>query len=255
MAREDDDERRRLEQEALGGLLGADSGPGPLPGMPDPTSDYGRPNDQPTSNTMPIGETAPGPITPAPFTPPAKTAAGDFKWNAGHDFSAFDTQREQDPAKSAKDAFAMLSNQAPPPPLNDKNALAGWFKQYIQPGMDQLGHKVSSVDGDKFSFNNWQGNFDVDYGEGAGGDRGRLSWQTTGADDATKQMYAPGGTPAAYQGSARPANTGLANPFMPAPTGDDPLAAVQAEIEALMANGKSTPMEADALRKLLEQQV
>jgi hypothetical protein len=113
---------------------------------------------------------------------------------------------------------------------------------------------VSSVDGDKFSFNNWQGNFDVDYGEGAGGDRGRLSWQTTGADDATKQMYAPGGTPAAYQGSARPANTGLANPFMPAPVGgDDPLDKVRAEIDALM-KGQSTPMEQDELRKLLEQQ-
>jgi hypothetical protein len=248
MAREfddDDAERRRLEQEALGDLLGPASGgvtpPPDLPAAPPPTS-----------NTMPVEGPAPN-VTPAPFTPPAKTAAGDFKWNAGHDFSAFDTQREQDPAKSAKDAFAMLSNQAPPPPLNDKNALAGWFKQYIQPGMDQLGHKINSVDGDKFNFSGWQGNFDVDYGEGAGGDRGRLSWQTTGGDDATRQMYAPGGTPAAYPG-AQPANTGLGAPLMLAPTsGEDPLARVQAEIAALMAGNGSTPMETDELRKMLEQ--
>jgi hypothetical protein len=244
MAREDDDERRRLEEEALGGLLGGND-PVTPPDLPAA--------DPPTSNTMPVDGAAPS-VTPAPFTPPAKTAAGDFKWNQGHDFSAFDTQREQDPAKSAKDAFAMLSNQAPPPPLNDKNALAGWFKQYIQPGMDQLGHKITSVDGDKFSFGNWQGNFDVDYGEGAGADGGRLSWQTEGADDATRAMYAPGGTPAAYPG-AQPANTGLGAPLMPAPVGgDDPLDKIRAEIEALMS-GQSTPLETDELRKLLEQSV
>jgi hypothetical protein len=101
-------------------------------------------------------------------------------------------------------------------------------------------------------FKNWQGDFDVDFGEGAGGDRGRLSWQATGADDATNAMYAPGGTPAAY-GGAKP-TTGLGAPLMPAPTGDDPLDKIRAEIEALMS-GQSTPMESDALRRLLEQQV
>jgi hypothetical protein len=134
----------------------------------------------------------------------------------------------------------MLSNQAPPPPLNDKNALAGWFKQYIQPGMDQLGHKINSVDGDKFNFSGWQGNFDVDYGEGAGGDRGRLSWQTTGADDATNAMYAPGGQVPTYQPAQQSAGV-QAPAYMPAPT-DDPMAKIQAEIAALMAN-QSTPME------------
>ena len=49
---------------------------------------------------------------------------------------AFD--RLQDPNKSAKDAFAYLSNQAPPPPIHDKAALGQWFTQYIQPGMDAL---------------------------------------------------------------------------------------------------------------------
>lgn len=260
---DDDEDRRRREQDALGSLLGPASGgvtpaftgaekppsdnppptaptsttmpvtPQDQVGMPDPTKNYGRPND--------VG-------------PREKTPAGGFVWNQGHDFSAFDTQREQDPAKSAKDAFAMLSNQAPPPPLNDKAALGAWFTQYIQPGMNQLGHQVSSVDGDKMRFKNWQGEFDVDYAQNAGGEGGRLQWGAEGADDATRAAYAPGGTAPSFAGrpGAAPATPLMQGLGGPQSQGDDPLAKIQAEINALMQGG-STPMEQDELRRLLEQ--
>jgi hypothetical protein len=89
----------------------------------------------------------------------------------------FDFSREQNTGKSAKDAFAYLANQAPPPPLNNKDALGKWFEQYIKPGMNELGHTINSSGGDGFNFSNWQGTFDVDFGRGAGAEGGALAWQ------------------------------------------------------------------------------
>ena len=94
-----------------------------------------------------------------------------------HSFEGFDFAREQNPAKSAKDAFAYLANQAPPPPFADKAALGTWFTQHIAPGMDHLGHRVNYVTGDKFSFTNWQGTFEVDFVRGAGAAGAALAWQ------------------------------------------------------------------------------
>lgn len=105
-------------------------------------------------------------------------------------FEGFDFVRPQNTQKSAKDAFADLSKKAPDAPIGDKNALGAWFSQYIQPGMDSLGHKVSSVQGDKFTYGNHEGNFTVDYGRGAGAPGGALAWMADPADDATRQRYA-----------------------------------------------------------------
>ena len=89
----------------------------------------------------------------------------------------FDTQREQDTGKSAKDAFAYLANNAPPPPIGDKAALGAWFTQYIAPGMNALGHKVLNVVGDQVTLSNWQGTGTIDFARGAGADGGALAWQ------------------------------------------------------------------------------
>jgi hypothetical protein len=94
-----------------------------------------------------------------------------------HAMDGFDFARLQDPNKSAKDAFAWLAQQAPPPPTDNKDALGVWFNTYIKPGMQKLGHNVTDVQGDKFRFNNWQGDFWVDYGRGAGAPGGALAWQ------------------------------------------------------------------------------
>lgn len=108
-------------------------------------------------------------------------------------FEGFDFQRAQDPNRSAKDAFADLSRRAPVAPTHDKNALGQWFQQHIRPGMQSLGHNVTDAGGDGFRFNNWQGDFWVDFGRGAGAPGGALAWQADPADDATKQRYGTGG--------------------------------------------------------------
>lgn len=125
----------------------------------------------------PDGDVSEPPVNvprPPDFTTPPAPFQG---FTPKHAMEGFDFNREQDVAKSAKDAFAWLANQAPPPPLQDKNALMVWFATYIKPGMEKLGHHVTDVQGDKFRFNNWQGDFWVDYGRGAGADNGALAWQ------------------------------------------------------------------------------
>jgi hypothetical protein len=96
-------------------------------------------------------------------------------------FEGFDFSRPQNTQRSAKDAFADLSRRAPFAPTHDKAALGGWFDQHIRPGMNALGHNVTEAGGDGFRFNNWQGDFWVDYGRGAGADGGALAWQATDA--------------------------------------------------------------------------
>jgi hypothetical protein len=130
------------------------------------------------------------------------TAPGAFQ-TTGNDYSAFDTARLQQPGKSAKDAFVMLSNQAPAPP-QDKAGLQAWFQKYIAPGMNNLGHKVTGINGDGFDYNNGEGNFHVDFYQNAGGGPGggpmRLQWNATPADAATATRYNQSGGAAAGTG-------------------------------------------------------
>lgn len=104
-------------------------------------------------------------------------------------FEGFDFTRPQNVQKSAKDSFAELSNKAPLAPIQDKQALGQWFQQYIQNGMNERGHKVSAVDGDKFRYANHEGDFWVDYGRGAGAPGGALAWQAEPGDAATAARY------------------------------------------------------------------
>lgn len=226
----EDDE---LDQEALLQQLGSE-GPDFKEASDVPASG------QPTSNTMPIGSqlTEVRPTLPDEKAPaPAVAVGGKFQgFTPKHAMEGFDFAREQDTGKSAKDAFAYLANRAPAPPLNDKAALGAWFTQYIKPGMDALGHTVSSVDGDKFRFKNWQGEYDVDYGRGAGADGGALAWQV---DDGTAQNSNAAYTP---QTVALPAGAG--------PSAQDE---IMAEVEALI-NGGNSPMDERALMELLQQE-
>lgn len=106
-------------------------------------------------------------------------------------YEGFDLNRAQDPNKSAKDSFLDLSRRpgVPDAPLQDKNALGQWFQQYIQNGMNERGHRVSSVNGDAFTYGNHEGNFTVDFGRGAGAPGGALAWQAEPADEATRARY------------------------------------------------------------------
>lgn len=91
-------------------------------------------------------------------------------------FEGFDFGRAQDVQKSAKDAFAMLANKAGSMPRTKAEA-EQWFNSSVRAEFEALGHKVNWVQGDKFSFTNWQGTFTVDFLRGADGDNPAFSWQ------------------------------------------------------------------------------
>jgi hypothetical protein len=153
-------------------------------------------NPNPTNNTLPVRQPQSQPQT---TPPPPSTTGVPQTWSAQvfqgfqplQRMEGFDWKREQNIGKSAKDAFAFLSQEAAKrgqfaPLDNDtpeaKAAYAQWFNQNIAPGMNQLGHKIDWVNGDKFGFSNWQGKFNVDYGRGAGARGGALAWQAEDAN-------------------------------------------------------------------------
>ncbi len=107
-------------------------------------------------------------------TDTGKTAAAT---PADMKFEGFNFTREQDPAKSAKDAFAMLAKKNGPMPMTKADA-ESWFNTRIKPEFEGMGHKVNWVQGDKFQFTNWQGTYTVDFVRGADGSNPALAWQT-----------------------------------------------------------------------------
>lgn len=187
---------------------------------------------QQTTNTT---NTTPGAVTPQKFQ----------GFTPRYAMEGFDTQREQDTGKSAKDAFAYLSNAAPPPPINDKAALAAWFNQYIAPGMNALGHKVLNVVGDQVTLSNWQGTGTIDFARGAGADGGALAWQLMeGTYDPTagfayEQQEAQRQQPPVADPAAPPANgtTPPANGTTPPANGTPPPG------YTYDANGQLVPVE------------
>jgi hypothetical protein len=245
MARDDEDEWALNQQ--LGGATTPEAG--------------NRGTTDPTSNTMPVTPppaAPPAQTTPPPAAPPITNTMGVQPsvytgYTPKHAMEGFAFDREQNTGKSAKDAFAYLSNQAPPPPINDKAKLGEWFNQYIKPGMDQLGHKVNSVNGDSFNFSNWQGTFDVDYGRGAGAEGGALAWQV---NDPTAKMSNAAYTPRAAA-PVIPAASTMPDGQMPAgaqtaaPNSQAAMDKIRAEIEAII-NGRGSPIDNDALLQQLQ---
>ncbi len=99
---------------------------------------------------------------------------------SGVKFEGFDFARAQDPQKSAKDAFAKIAREIGSMPLTKAEAET-WFSTHVKAPFEAFGHKVNWVEGDKFSFTNWQGTFTVDFLRGADGPDPALWW---GADPA-----------------------------------------------------------------------
>lgn len=123
--------------------------------------------------------TATGTLQAATATPQLQTLTRGGVQNT-HLFEGFDFGREQLVEKSAKDAFAMLAGKVGSVPATKAGAEA-WFNEHIKSGMEQLGHKVDWVQGDKFQFTNWQGSWVVDFVRGADGPNPAFWW---GADPA-----------------------------------------------------------------------
>lgn len=188
----------------------------------------------PVATTMPVGG-APQVIPDA--TPPIAGAQV---------FEGFDFGREQNKGKSAKDAFAHYSKLAPTAPTNNKDALAQWFEQYIRPGMNADGHGVQAAHGDKFRFKNWQGEFDVDYGRGAGAEGGALAWQADPAGMAAQaDAAAISGAPSAPMAPQAP--MGQVNPALD----NSALSRIMAELHAT-ANDEPSPAEREAMLAMLQ---
>ena len=111
-------------------------------------------------------------------TTPIVSTATDFSASASK-FEGFDLARAQDTGKSAKDAFASLAAKAGSLPSTKAEAET-WFNSNIKSGMESLGHKINWVQGDKFSFTNWQGTYEVDFIRGADGPNPAFSWGVQG---------------------------------------------------------------------------
>jgi len=106
----------------------------------------------------------------------AATTSGAAATGAGLRFEGFDFSKPNDPAKSAKYAFAAAAERAGAMPTTKADAEV-WFNSSIRPEMERLGHQINWVKGDKFQFTNWQGTFVVDFVRGADGGNPALAWQ------------------------------------------------------------------------------
>ena len=147
--------------------------------------------------------------------------------NAGQNtYAGFNTQRAQDPSKSAKDAFYAATQQAPPMP-KDKAGSEVWFNQYIKKALEDKGYKVYSVQGDKAvvgTTENPSGE-EIDFNQGADSDASSVAWQSNMADGG-----AGGGTSTGSAG----ANTAQLNSVLSNP---DVMSQINSQIEALMKQG------------------
>lgn len=111
-----------------------------------------------------------GSATSTPTSATATSAHGEPT------FEGFDFSRTKSIETSAKYAFAHLAKASGRMPTSKAEAEA-WFNEHIRPGMDQLGHRIDWVRGDRFQFSNWQGTFVVDFVRGAASADPGLAWQ------------------------------------------------------------------------------
>ena len=112
----------------------------------------------------------------SPTAVPAATTPGAGGAGASLKFEGFDFNKNADPAKSAKYAFAAAAQKAGSMPTSKADAEM-WFNTNIKGEMEKLGHQVDWVKGDRFQFTNWQGTFVVDYVRGAASSNPALAWQ------------------------------------------------------------------------------
>jgi hypothetical protein len=108
-------------------------------------------------------------------TTPAATANAAAT-GASLKFVGFDFNKNADPARSAKYAFAVAAQRSGSMPTSKASAEA-WFNAKIKGEMEKLGHQIDWVKGDRFQFTNGQGTFVVDYVRGAAFSNPALAWQ------------------------------------------------------------------------------
>ena len=123
-----------------------------------------------------------GPQTNEEYAPPAPQGGGGALGASGATagrYSGFDTQRAQDPSKSAKDAFLQAANASGSMPSTKEEAEA-WFNQYVKAELEAAGYQVDWVDGDKAFVRTREnpGGEEIDFLINAGGENPQLGWQS-----------------------------------------------------------------------------
>ena len=155
--------------------------------------------------------------------------------NTNKSYAGFNTQRAQDPSKSAKDAFYAASQQATWMP-NSKDEAGQWFNQFIKDALIKQGYQVDWVEGDKAfvrTRENPQGE-EIDFLQQAGAPDAALAWQSNMAGMNT----AGGGT----------GSTGITSPTLnPALSNSNVLDQINAQIASLMGAG----LNLDQIRELI----
>jgi len=150
---------------------------------------------------------APAPELPAPAAPKYDGSAytgferhGDSKLS-----NAFDLGREQNPRKSAKDAFAYAANQAAQggnaAPLQTMEGMEKWLRETIAPSMESYGtHKILDVKGDKMLVQAPDGTGWVNVGGRTGAADADLYWGAEGMGGGQGQPQGQGGMRSALGG-------------------------------------------------------
>lgn len=159
---------------------GIESNPAPAPTRSSETPRVDDPTTPVSTSPGDKGPEAPGSVTPPP-SPSTSPAATPPVTNAGQNrYAGFDTQRAQDPSKSAKDAFYAATQKAPPMP-QDKAGSEAWFNQYIKQALIDSGYQVDWVRGDKAYVRTREnpGGEVIDFNQGADSDASSVAWQSS----------------------------------------------------------------------------
>ena len=173
-----------------------------------------------------------GPQTNDAYAPPTQQGGGTGNGGAlgasgatAGRYSGFDTQRAQDPSKSAKDAFLQAANASGSMPSTKEEAEA-WFNQYVKAELEAAGYQVDWVDGDKAFVRTREnpGGEEIDFLINAGGENPQLGWQSNMAGTTTGDGSGAGTGGGGSASSAILGNEGVM---------DD----INAAIEQLMAQG------------------
>lgn len=200
------------------------------------------------------GTTDPAPALAAPTAPRGNNpqSTDTFRYGQGSNFRSdvygqapgFNLERDQNPDKSAKDAFLFEANQDDAASTfrqaamdkSDDGALEQWFRQYIMPDMIARGYQIDDVVGDKALISSWDGSGWTDYVGNAGADNASLAWQPQGGD-----MGAGGGSAATGGGGLSADPNQYAN--------SDVLDQIMRQLQGLQ--GGENPMYRDAIMNIL----
>jgi hypothetical protein len=146
-----------------------------------------------------------GPIAPsAPFQYGAQGAPA-LRRDVYGDFAGFDTEREHNIAKSAKDAFTFAAQQQAAADSfvqasASKEGSEAWFNQYIRPVLEAQGYTIDWVKGDQAFIRSWDGVGTVDFVVNAGHPdpaQRKLAWQPTPQGEQPTAPYQPRQAPVA----------------------------------------------------------